>query len=177
VEAGATGIAAFGAFKAVRGISTKAAPLRTNYSRSKIDGTFQLKHTNPLELETRINQGVTEAVEANPYLKMQVERLSSEIVEHHIFNKFRGTSEKSQKYRDFFAKHGIDIDSFVVKVPRRMHVEEIHVAEHNWTTKWKNWINTNSEATTKEVYQFGGALMDEYGISHLPLEKYRSTKK
>jgi hypothetical protein len=152
-------------------------PLSPKESAAISKQSFREMQTKPVEFEASVSKGISEALEMNPLLKMKSQMLSSEVVEHHIFNKFRGMSEKSQKYRDFFAKHGIDVDNFVVKVPRRMHIEEIHVAEHNWTTKWKNWIDANLSATTKEVYQFGGALMDEYGISHLPLERYRSTKK
>jgi hypothetical protein len=75
VEAGATGLAVFGAFKAVRGISAKAAALRTNYPKSKIDNTFQLKHTNPLELETRINQSIIGSIENIPGVMMEKSRI------------------------------------------------------------------------------------------------------
>jgi hypothetical protein len=63
VETGATGIAAFGAFKAVRGLSSKAAALRTSYSKSKIDSIFRQKRSNPAELEASVSKSLTEAVE------------------------------------------------------------------------------------------------------------------
>jgi hypothetical protein len=95
------------------------------------------------------------------------------MVKHHVFNKFRGQSDKSQKYRDFFAKHKVDIDTFTVEIPESMHKYQIHTANNNWTTRWKDWIDTNPNATTKEVYQFAGKLMDEYGLSHIPLIPYK----
>ena len=46
-----------------------------------------------------------------------------------------------------------------------MHQKFIHRAGNNWTTRWKEWIDQNPNATTKEVYQFAGKLIDEYGLS------------
>lgn len=94
-------------------------------------------------------------------------------IKHHIFNKFRGSSPNSQYYRDFYKKHGINVDDFTVKMPEAFHKQWIHRAGNNWTTKWKRWIDANPNATTTEVYQQAGKMMDEYGINHLPLVPYR----
>lgn len=94
-------------------------------------------------------------------------------VKHHLFNKFRGNSPGSQKYRDFFAKHGIDVDQYSVEIPEAMHQKLIHGSGNNWTTRWKQWIDAHPDATTPEVYQFAGQLMDEYGLSGLPIVPYR----
>ncbi|MGL5720153.1 MAG: DUF2380 domain-containing protein, partial [Alphaproteobacteria bacterium] len=94
-------------------------------------------------------------------------------VKHHIFNKFRGTSQQSEKYRQFFKKHDIQVDSYTVEIPEGMYRLEIHVAENNWTTKWKQWIDQNPNATTKEVYQFAGQMMDNYKLNNLPLVPYK----
>jgi hypothetical protein len=93
-------------------------------------------------------------------------------IKHHVFNKFRGSSPASQRYRDFFKKHGIDVDKYTVEIPEKMHTEFIHRGGNNWTTRWKQWIDANPNATTAEVYQFGGKLMDEYGLSGLRLVPY-----
>ena len=90
-----------------------------------------------------------------------------------MFNKFRGNSPKSQKYRDFFKKHGIEVDKYTIEIPASMHRSEIHVAGNNWTTKWKKWIDANPNASSKEVYQYGGKLMDEYGVSGVKLVPYK----
>jgi RHS repeat-associated protein len=97
---------------------------------------------------------------------------SPKMVRHHIFNVFRGSSPKSQVYRDFFKKHGIDIDSHTVEISEGTHAL-LHRAGNNWTSRWKAWIDANPNATTKEVYQFAGKLMDEYGINHVPIVPYR----
>ncbi|MCG8333087.1 MAG: DUF2380 domain-containing protein [Proteobacteria bacterium] len=94
-------------------------------------------------------------------------------VKHHIFNKFRGNSPKSQKYRDFFKKHKIEVDKWTIEIPETMHKKQIHAMGKNWTTKWKRWIDANPNASTKEVYQFGGKLMDEFGVNNLPMVPYR----
>ena len=94
-------------------------------------------------------------------------------IRHHLFNKFRGSSPQSQKYRDFFKKHNISVDDFTVEIPEGMHRSFIHRAGNNWTTRWKAWIDANPNATTTEVYQFAGQLMDEYGLSGLPIIPYR----
>ena len=104
-----------------------------------------------------------------PLLRLEAPKM----VKHHIFNKFRGTSQKSQKYRNFFKHHNIDVDSFTIEIPGTMHVNKIHMATDNWTTKWKKWIDAHPNANTKQVYQFAGKLMDEYGINHLPLTHYK----
>ncbi|RME56821.1 DUF2380 domain-containing protein, partial [Candidatus Parcubacteria bacterium] len=98
---------------------------------------------------------------------------STKTVKHHIFNKFRGKSPVSQKYRNFFKQHGIEVDKWTVEIPEALHKDWIHKAGQNWTTRWKRWIDANPNATTREVYQFAGQLMDEFGINHLPLVPYR----
>jgi hypothetical protein len=95
------------------------------------------------------------------------------MIKHHIFNKFRGASPKSAKYRKFFKKHRINIDAYTVEIPEYFHIKDIHKLNKNWTTRWKRWIDLNPNATTKEVYQFAGSLMDEYGLSHLPIVPYK----
>ena len=50
-----------------------------------------------------------------------------------------------------------------------MYKKLIHGAGKNWTTRRKEWIDANPNASTKEVYQFAGQLMDEYGLSGLPI--------
>ena len=94
-------------------------------------------------------------------------------VKHHIFNKFRGLSPRSQKYRDFFKKHGIEVDNFTVEISEQLHKKFIHRAGHNWTTRWKRWIDENPDAKTEDVYQFGMQLMYEYSILGLPIVPYR----
>lgn len=41
-----------------------------------------------------------------------------------------------------------------------------------WNARWAEWMSNNPGATARDIYQFGGKLMDEFGISHLPLVPY-----
>lgn len=41
-----------------------------------------------------------------------------------------------------------------------------------WNSLWESWISQNSAATAKEIYQFGGYLMDMFGLSGLPIVPY-----
>ncbi len=108
-----------------------------------------------------------------PYSPEAIFLPKPQIIKHHVFNKFRGQSMKSEKYREFFGQHGIKVDDFCVELTSRFHIDKIHKAGNNWTTRWKQYIDLNPNATTKEVYQYAGHLMDEYGISHVPLRSYK----
>ena len=93
-------------------------------------------------------------------------------VSHHIFNVFRGKSPGSQKYRDFFLKHKIKVDDHTVKIPNSLHTF-IHGKGKDWTNKWRKWIDDHPNATTKDVYQQAGKMMDKAGIGHLPIMPHR----
>lgn len=97
---------------------------------------------------------------------------SPKMNKHHIFNVFRGRSESSQVYRDFFKSHGIKVDDYTVSVTADTH-KRLHQAGNNWTTMWKSWIDANPNASTKDVYQQAGKMMDEYGIKDVKIEPYR----
>lgn len=84
-----------------------------------------------------------------------------------------GNSSATAKYRDFFAKHGIDVDDFAVEVTEGTHQRLIHRKGQNWTSVWKKWIDENPNATTKQVYQQAGRMMDDYGLSGLRIGPYR----
>lgn len=88
----------------------------------------------------------------------------------------RGKSPKSQKYRDFFKKHNINLDEHTIEISENLH-KELHRAGNNWTTKWKRWIDENSDATTKDVYQQAGKMMDEYGVGNSRIKHYRKVDK
>ena len=62
----------------------------------------------------------------------------------------------------------------MVEIPEAMHKKWIHRLGDNWTTRWKDWIDANPDATTREVYQFAGQLMDEYGLVGEAIIKYHA---
>lgn len=109
----------------------------------------------------------------NPYASYKPPQLEApKMVKHHVFNVFRGTNPEKQKYRDFFRHHKIDIDSHTIQITEGFHKKIIH-GTNDWTKRWTNWIDTNPKATTKDVYQFAGKLMDEYNVAHIPIQKYK----
>jgi hypothetical protein len=92
-----------------------------------------------------------------------------EMQKHHIF---------PQKYRDFFQGRGIDIDKFTVDISQNRHLRSIHglgdaISPGKYNQTWDNFIEANPNATAKEIYQYGGRLMDGYGLNKLPIVPYR----
>ena len=95
-----------------------------------------------------------------------------DVADHHIIPKFRG---KSKKYTEFIAKRGIDVDEFTVTVAHGKashHLKFIH-GQGKWNKKWIEWLNNNPDATVKDIYQFAGKMMDEFGLSGLDIHPYR----
>ena len=97
------------------------------------------------------------------------------IHQHHIF---------VQKHRDWFLEKGIKIDDFTVDLSQQVHQRGVHgrggfvgpgnvkFPRDDWTKRWDDFIADNQDADALEIFQFGGELMDEYGLSHLPLKEY-----
>jgi hypothetical protein len=93
---------------------------------------------------------------------------------HHIF---------PQKFRIWFAQRSIDIDLYTIKLSRSIHLRGIHGKggfvgpgsvefPGKWNSYWQAFIDTNPHATPKEVYQFGGYLMDLFGLSDIAITPY-----
>lgn len=38
-----------------------------------------------------------------------------------------------------------------------------------WNPRWRDFISQNPNAEAKEIYQFAGKVLDEFGLSHLPI--------
>jgi hypothetical protein len=88
---------------------------------------------------------------------------------HHIF---------PQKFRDFFQARGVEIDKFTVEISQGKHLGSVHgkgdlITPGRFNQRWAEFIEANPNASAKEIYQFGGRLMDEYGLSGLPMVPYR----
>ncbi|MCB9772142.1 MAG: DUF2380 domain-containing protein [Candidatus Omnitrophica bacterium] len=92
------------------------------------------------------------------------------MAKHHIF---------PQRFKPFFNSKGIDIDKFTVSIPQNTaHLKGVHGNGLNnmpgkWNERWENFIKSNPNATPQDIYQFGGKLMDEYGLSGLPIQSYK----
>ena len=98
------------------------------------------------------------------------QNVSGQTNEHHIFPKFRG----NWYYSNFFESRGINVDDYTVTVgggAGGQHMNSIH-GRGQWNPIWKEWIDNNPNATAKDIFQFGGKMMDEYGLSGYPIHPY-----
>ena len=77
--------------------------------------------------------------------------------QHHIF---------PQKFVEDFKKMGIDIDNFAVDVQMNSH----RSFSNKYNKDWGNFLNTRPNQ--KEIYQYGGHMMDKYGISGQVIKPY-----
>jgi hypothetical protein len=96
---------------------------------------------------------------------------------HHIF-------PQAQRFRNYFTARGINIDLYTVELEMQTHLSGVHgrggfVGPGNvtlpgrWNARWEDFISANPQATAREVYQFAGQLMDEFGLSGQPIVPYR----
>lgn len=79
------------------------------------------------------------------------------MADHHIF---------PQQFRKFFEQRGINIDRFTVSVGEVTHLRGLHGKGNGclpgkWNQRWRSFIEETPNASTSEVYQFGGKPMDE----------------
>ena len=97
--------------------------------------------------------------------------ISGKVNDHHIIPKFRG---KSKKYADFISSRGINVDDYTVTVSAGkdgMHMNLLH-GKGGWNRKWIEFIDNNPNATAKDIYQFAGKMMDDYGLSRFNIHPY-----
>lgn len=99
--------------------------------------------------------------------------------------KFQKHHIMPQKHRAWFERKGINIDDFSVKLESKEHLSGVHgkggfvgsgnvkYPKEKWNDLWDDYIDKNPGATPKEIYQHAGKLMDQFGLSKLPLEKYK----
>lgn len=53
-----------------------------------------------------------------------------------------------------------------------MHMNSIH-GKGEWNNLWMKWIDENPDATAKDIYQFAGKMMDDYGLSGYKIHPFR----
>ncbi len=94
---------------------------------------------------------------------------AGKLAKHHLF---------PQQFRKFFSSRGINIDQFTVTLGHNTsHLKGVHGKglgnmPGGWNKRWADFIEANPNATAKDIYQFGGKLMDEFGLSHIPIQPY-----
>ncbi len=102
--------------------------------------------------------------------------ISGQTNDHHIIPKFRG---KSKPYADFIAERGIDVDQYTITVSagkEGMHMNSIH-GKGNWNPLWMEWIDTHPNATAKDIFQFAGKMMDDFGLSGYEIHPFHKGGK
>ncbi len=119
------------------------------------------------------NSAVRVGQQAEPHVRGLLESSKTQL--HHIF---------PQHFRTWFANRGIDIDNYAVSLERVTHLTGIHgrggfvgpgnvLLPGKWNARWKAFIQQNPNATAKEIYQYAGQLMDEFGLNRLPIVPYK----
>lgn len=91
-------------------------------------------------------------------------------MKHHIF-------PQEDPIATWIRSKGIDIHQWTVKVDPMVHGKGIHGKglanlKGRWNARWREFMLENPDASPCRVYQFGGDLMDQFGLSKLPLEPY-----
>jgi hypothetical protein len=106
-----------------------------------------------------------------PEVGTQFARLEApQMADHHIF---------PQQFKKYFSDRSINIDLHTVSVPHQTtHLRGLHGKGYGnmpggWNQRWKTFIEATPNATSKDIYQFAGQLMDEYGINNLRLHGYK----
>lgn len=94
------------------------------------------------------------------------------MADHHVFPK---------QFRSRFGDAGINIDDFTVTINHNTtHLRGVHFSglpnqgmPGGWNKRWAEFFDGNPNASATDIYQFGGGLMDEFGLSGLPIHPYR----
>lgn len=95
-----------------------------------------------------------------------------EVADHHLIPAFRG---KSKPYADFIKVRGINVDDYTITVSSGkggQHMNFIH-GKGQWNKKWMDFIDNNPNATAKDIYQFTGKMMDDYGLNGYQIHPYK----
>lgn len=121
--------------------------------------------------------GRVECVAANNTTITDGARLlpAPKIHKHHIF---------PQSKREWFKQRAIEVDDFTVPLEQHTHLSGVHgrggfVGPGNvylpgkWNQRWNEFFEANPNATMRETYQFGGKLMDEFGLNKLPIIPFK----
>jgi hypothetical protein len=79
---------------------------------------------------------------------------------------------------NWIRERGIDIHQWTVEIDETVHLRGVHGNgyagfEGHWNARWEQFRDANKDtASPKDIYQFAGQLMDEFGLSGLPLKPY-----
>jgi len=101
---------------------------------------------------------------------VQTERLLANQVlhDHHLL---------PQQFRRFFSSRGINIDEHAVTLSESVHLRGVHGSgignmPGRWNQQWAQWIEANPNATTRDIYQQLGRMMDDFGLGGSRIHPY-----
>ncbi|MBX7184943.1 MAG: DUF2380 domain-containing protein, partial [Vicinamibacteria bacterium] len=90
--------------------------------------------------------------------------------DHHIF---------PREFEKFFSARGIKIHDFTVTLDEATHLRALHGRGNmgqtpgRWNPTWRQFIDDNPNATALEIYQQGGKMMSEYGLTGMRIHPYK----
>ena len=134
---------------------------------------YKDKRQTPCKEETSVGEsGAGESGSKTEVLLLETTKpITGKTNDHHIIPAFRG---KSKPYADFISARGIDVDQYTITVDAGKggkHMNIIH-GKGGWNQKWMDFIDNNPNATAKDIYQFAGKMMDDYGLSGYTIHPY-----
>ena len=57
-----------------------------------------------------------------------------------------------------------------------MHMNSIH-GKGDWNPLWMEWIDNHPDATAKDIFQFAGKMMDDFGLSGYEIHPFHKGGK
>ena len=96
---------------------------------------------------------------------------TAKLADHHLM---------PRQFEKFFNARGINIDKFTVTMDHAVtHLKGVHGTGNmgqmpgRWNQIWADWIKANPNATSKQIFQQAGQMMDDFGIGNLKIHPYR----
>jgi hypothetical protein len=173
IDMGLNGLVAVGAFRLIKNGAAVAGKVRTlnaNFTE-RAKAAFQRTQASQAKFDAISARGISDAIESNPLVKMKVELLAApKMHKHHVF---------PRRFVDYFSERGIRIDDHCINLGEVTHGRGVHGSGNlgmmpgKWNERWNAFVKKNPEATATEVYQFCGMLLDEFGLNHLQIVKYK----
>lgn len=89
---------------------------------------------------------------------------------HHIF-------PQDPKFTKYWDKAQIKVNEYTLEIERTTHLKGVHgkgllELPGRWNNRWSKFFTDNPGATAKQIYQQAGIMMDEFGLSDLPIVPY-----
>lgn len=83
-----------------------------------------------------------------------------------------------RQFKKYFQDRGIDIDQHTVTLGEKTHLKGVHGKglgnmPGSWKKTWQQFIDNNPNASTKDVYQQLGKMMDEFGLNSSRIHPYK----